>query len=358
MVLCIVQDTLEMHTIHMNKTQSPSSSLRTQRGSAIIEFLVTALPVLLLSLGATETARWYTHKQHIRYALLEAQRVASVTHAKPEQFIAAFEEALKPLFAPAGMHKSTEVRRDAYLAAVSQKTGMTPWRISITSPTAEHFNDFQRDDLEIAQRTGLAAINNNYQLEQHQEKSIGLHSQQSIYEANILSVQLIYPYKPLVSGVSSLMKHLSNSGNSKLKQSYYANGYLPLELTAHLAMQSHPVLWPNDPRSKVVWHGQTIESDKPIANATEDFGDNDPCAGLWCPELSHQRLNNASSGDSNTSSSSTVESNTEHAPYEPPKSSVNTDSNTINDTENSWAPDSSSSTELDDPLCETSLCCN
>lgn len=344
----------------MKKTQTPSSSLTSQGGSAIIEFLVTALPILLLGLGATETARWYIHKQHIRFALHEAQRVASVTHAKPEQLIDAFEEALKPLFAPAGLYKSTEARRDAYLDSVRKKTTMPPWRISITSPNSKHFKDFQQHDLEIAQSSGFAAINNNYQFEQHQEKTLGLQSQETIYQANIFSVNLIYPYKPLVPGVNTLMKQLSNSSSSKLKQSYYSNGYLPLELTAHIAMQSHPVLWPNEVTSKIVYHEQISENDKPLSLLPTLTGSNDPCAGLWCTETSSQRVSQASKGDLSSSSSAT--SNQKNPPieydsYQPPQSSLPTHHDSTGEVQNGWAPNSSGSNMSDDPLCGTSLCC-
>lgn len=338
----------------MEKTSTPSSHLSRQRGSAIIEFIATALPVLLLGLGATETARWFIHKQHIRFALLETQRVASVTHAQPERIITAFETALNPLFAPAGLYKSVEARRDAYLTSISQTSGMAPWRISIISPTAEHFKDFKQDDLDIALRTGFASINNNYQQEQHQEKGLGLYSQESIYEANILSVNLVYPYKPLVPGVNHLMKLLSKSTQSRLKQSYYDSGYLPLELTAHLGMQSHPVQWPNDPTSKVIWQDNTNTIDNVIINSDDTLLSNDPCAGLWCPDNNNQyaSLNN------NPQFKLPNDSSSIYNDYQPPQNANNgAISDLDNDTTNSWLPDDISNNILDDPLCGSSLCC-
>lgn len=336
----------------MKRTQLPSS-LHSQQGSAIIEFLVTALPVLLLGLGATETARWYIHKQHIRFALHEAQRIAAVTHAEPTQLITAFEEALNPLFAPAGPYKTTEARRAAYLQNVSTSTSMPPWRISIISPNPKHFEDFQQADLEITQSTGFAAINNNYQFEQHQEKALGIHSQETIYQANILSVQLIYPYKPLVPGVSSLMKQLSTSSNSRLKQSYYTHGYLPLELTAHISMQSHPVMWPAESSAKIVYHEQLIDSDNASSSPTAPADGNDRCAGLWCIESSSEQHTGGDLGG-HTESPSTQNP---YESYRPPQSSSPHDTNSPSDQQNAWAPDNTDNDLTDDPLCDTSLCC-
>ncbi len=335
----------------MKKIQTHSPSLYSQRGSAIIEFLISALPILLLGLGATETTRWYIHKQHIRFALHEAQRAASVSHAEPKQFIKAFEEALKPLFAPAGLYATTEARRNAYLESVSKKTAMPPWRISISSPNAKHFQDFQQDELEIAKRSGFTAINNNYQLEQHQEKPLGLHSQATIYEANILSITLIYPYKPLIPGVSSLIRQLSDSTNSKLKQRYYSNGYLPLELSAHIAMQSHPVLWPNDPSSKVVYNEQISISDKILSSSSTSSLTDSPCSGLWC-------THNTSNHSPNQGASSDLGSITDTKPYQPPNTSEPTYNDFSQDPTNTWTPKSSESSLTNDPLCGTSLCCS
>lgn len=335
----------------MNKHKLRSSTLSSQQGTAIIEFLLTAVPILLLSLGATETARWYMQKQHIRYALLEAQRVASVSHAKPELMIEAFEEALKPLFAPAGQHRNIEARRDAYLTQVSQKTGTTPWRISILSPTAQHFKDFSQSDLEIARTSGFAAINNNYQSEQHQEKGLGPHSQESIYEANILSINLIYPYKPLVPGVSNLMKLLSSSTSSKLKQSYYDAGYLAMELSSHIGMQSHPVQWPSSPNSKVMWHDQIAESEKLITIDSKNSMSINTCSGIWCPKSTNQRA-------STVKSDFPMSSDDIYSSQAPQSDVASDDGSTLNNAaDEAWSTDEPSSSKLDDPLCGTSLCC-
>lgn len=332
----------------MKKFKLPSPHLKTQQGSAIIEFLITAVPILLLGLGATETARWYIHKQHIRYALVEAQRVATVTHAKPEQIVEAFEYALKPLFSPVGQYTSIEARREAYLQQVTQKTAMTPWRISITSPTPEHFKDFSQSNLVIANTTGLATINNNYQFEQHQEKGLGLHSQESIYEANILSLNLVYPYKPLVPGVTSLMKVLSPSSSSRLKQTYFEAGYLPLELTAHMAMQSHPVLWPTQPSGKVIKQEQIAQSDAAVSSMIESTNADLNCAGLWCSDSNY--INGLSNSNHNTD-------NTEQVPYQPPQAPHQADTSNPLNPSRPWNQDGSNTTHIDDPLCGTSLCC-
>lgn len=351
------------HTFPMKKFTLHSSTLRSQQGAAVIEFLVTAVPVLLLGLGATETARWYIHKQHVRLALLEAQRIAAVSHARPERIISGFEEGLKPLFAPAGRHPSIEARRDAYLSDASIKSGTVPWRITIVSPTAAHFKDFSQADLSIARSSGFAAINNNYQAEQHQEKPRGLHSQESIYEANILSVDLVYPYKPLVPGVATLMSLLSSS-DSALKQSYHKAGYLPMALSSHIGMQSHPVQWPNSPEAKVVWRDQVAESDRILSSSSEGLQSISDCNGLWCPLSSSQKAAGAIGDFSIPSKGPTTGGGTDNPDrpdYQAPGGEqVATEDPSINHNDNfPWSGDNSNhgSNHLDDPLCGTSLCC-
>ena len=348
-VVCIVARHIKTHTDYMKKAKPPPTSLRAQHGSAVIEFLVAAVPVLLLGLGATETARWYIHKQHVRYALIEAQRVASVTHAKPEHMIEAFEEALNPLFAPSGRYDSIAARRDAYLSTVALKTAMPSWRMVITSPTPAHFKDFKQQGLNVEGANGLATINNNYQLEQHQEKGLGVHSQQSIYEANILSIDLVYAYKPLVPGVANLMRSLSSSSDSKLKQSYYEAGYLPLLLSSHIGMQSHPVQWPTQINSKVLWQDQVIVSDKTNTTGSVDY--HDICAGLWCPDLMTNKTNNRPI------------SNQSNKGNRPPQHSTDIGTKTPNNPTNNLIEPGTTTAEtakdaiIEDPNCGISLCC-
>lgn len=344
----------------MKKYALASSTLRSQQGAAVIEFLVTAVPILLLGLGATETTRWYMHKQHVRLALLEAQRVAAVSHAKPERIIASFEEGLKPLFAPAGRHASIEARRDDYLAEVSRNSGTSPWRITITSPTTAHFKDFSQADLAIARSTGFAAINNNYQAEQHQAKPRGLNSQESIFEANIFSVDLIYPYKPLVPGVATLMKLLQRS-DSALQQSYQDAGYLAMALSAHIGMQSHPVLWPNSPDAKVIWQHQLADNEHLISSTTDSLQPISNCNGIWCPLSSSQKASGATGASAPNSSGGAHDSYPERPDYQAPGGGqVATEDSSIKPSDNSAVLGDSSgsgSSQLDDPLCGTSLCC-
>lgn len=320
----------------------------------MVEFILTAFPVLLLALGAVETGRWYMQKQHLRYAALEAQRVASVTHAEPRHIISSFEEALKPLFSPAGVHGTSAKRRDAYLSQVQQQTQHSPWQMVIQSPRDEHFMDFRQADLAIAKQTGLDAINNNYQLEQHQSKSKGLYSQESIFEANILSIDLIYPYKPFTPGLAAFLRLFASQSNSELKKSYYAAGYLPIQLSAHLGMQSHPVRWPDDPSGKVVHQGRA-RSAVVASNGIPTPEHTEPCHGLWClDEDSASNKQRSGSGNSSPSSTQTLPIPSGDG-YNPPMASF--PASTPDTVVNAWAPGALNSQDLRNPLCDTSICC-
>ncbi|NLY63672.1 MAG: pilus assembly protein [Alcaligenaceae bacterium] len=248
-----------------------------QSGLGSVEFLLIAAPVLLLGLGSIETAYWYISRQAGNLALLEAARSAATHHGNPASIEQAFEKALFPLFASSGSFAGPQQRMQAYFASVTQKTGLTPWRIVIQSPTQADFNHFKRSDLAISQQTGLPAIDNNYQYEQYQRMGKAIQSGRNIYQANTLLLELTYAYKPLVPGVSQLFKMLAGNTSDYARQ-LQANGMLPIKHSLSVSMQSHPVLWPASASGKVIY-----AHDSQLARTTGSIlQKNDACAGLWC----------------------------------------------------------------------------
>ncbi|WP_159990941.1 TadE/TadG family type IV pilus assembly protein [Pelistega ratti] len=247
-------------------------TLSHHKGMAGIEFILTAIPILLLGLGGYEFTRWYNTRHLLNIALAETARQASMAHANPETIEATFEKAINPLFASG---TQTEQRRQRYLHHIQTTLQNTPWQIHILNPTPAHFLDFQRKDLQITQQTGYAAIDNNYQKEQYQRQGIGTFSGEDIFAANVLTLSLIYPYKPIVPGIASLFKWLSPSQTDTYAHQIMEKGFLPMKHTFSIHMQSHPVQWPSLHNGKVLSSGKahTIPSGKTSV---------DTCLGIWC----------------------------------------------------------------------------
>jgi hypothetical protein len=256
----------------------------TQSGSAAIEFALVAIPLLLVGLGGIEIAHWFSVRQTVSLALLEAARAASVAHAKPEVIEHAFEQALLPLFA--GQHP--DQARQQLARALEQRhqdTQDSPWRIIIHSPSAAAYIDHAQAEISMQ---GLASINNDYQQEQdlrYRRKGWvdgkGPVSRQTIFQANTLHLTLSYPHKPVVPGVSNLIKQLypvaDSYGRAAMQQ-----GYLPMTRSLTLIMQSHPVNWPSLNNGKVIHEHRQIAFANPAHAQKPASHGAMVCTGPWC----------------------------------------------------------------------------
>ncbi|MDX3893621.1 TadE family protein [Pusillimonas sp.] len=250
-----------------------------QRGSSSVEFILAGIPVLLVGLGAVELSRWFFIKQAISLALLEAGRAGIVDHGRPASIEAAFERALLPLFPPTSVQNAEQRLRRAFDRRQAA-TGAPPWRIRVIAPDAAAFHDFASSGLAIPGASGLAAIDNDYQAEQHQRYEgqgwvggRGPLSGATIFEANDLALQLTYMHEPLVPGVGALLRLLS-SGSSGYARQALAGGYLPLRQTLRLTMQSHPVAWS--------YSNPKVVGADAVFTAAPPEGRLSACHGIWC----------------------------------------------------------------------------
>ncbi len=308
------------------------------------EFLLTAIPTLLLGMGGYELTRWHHTRHLLNLALVEAARAGSVHHAMPEQIAHHFEQALDPLFASA---TDPSKQKQRYLQKVENITQLPAWRIILQSPTHEHFLDFHRKDLAIAQQTGLYAIDNNYQKEQHHRKGLGSLSKESIYEANTLSMSLSYAYEPIVPGMKFLFKQLRHFYTEPHTATLLSHGFLPIQYDLSISMQSHPVQWQST--TKVI---TSHPSTKAITtNHPSHIPTTEVCHGIWCHPHTQSTVSvnrtPLPTPSSPSSSSNTYPSSTPAQGYTPP--TEETPSTVENAT---TVPDHNH------PLCGISLCCS
>ncbi len=147
-----------------------------QTGAAAIE---TTLAIMLLLFAATaviELSYWGMIRQLCRLALHETLRIAVAEHATQHSLAQAF-------------------------AASRHSVLKEPWRLRIVEPNAAVLSDFQ--DPVSRLKLGVPTIRNDSQREQHARFSshwpggIGPASGKTIFEANILKVELEYQHRPL-----------------------------------------------------------------------------------------------------------------------------------------------------------------
>lgn len=258
-------------------TRCHTGAAARQRGASAIEFTLVAVPMLLVGLGTVELGRWYFVKQAVSLALLEAGRAGITDHARPQSIEAAFEQALLPLF-PATALQSAQQRLESALARREHATGASAWQIKVVSPSATMFSDFASPQARVAGAQGLAIIDNNYQARQHHGHLLkgwpqgrGPVSGATIFDANSLVLHLSYMHEPLVPGMQALFSLLSNTSSGHSRAAL-AGGYLPLQQTLRLTMQSHPVAWPRT-GTKVY-----SEQDPSLPGSAAPTA----CRGIWC----------------------------------------------------------------------------
>lgn len=285
-------------------------SLSKYYGISTVEFLFAAIPIFMIGLGSYETTRWYNTKHVLNLALVEASRQGALHHAKPASIETAFEKALKPLFSSALTSPST--RLTTYLKKTGIQLNDAPWRIIIENPRREHFIDFHRNDLPIAQQTGLLAIDNNYQQEQYQHKKIGVLSQSNIFQANTLTLSLTYPYEPIVPGLAYLFKQLNLFQHDHYSKNMMSKGFLPIRQTISISMQSHPVAWHTSLGQKIIWNHHNME------NVTATHNLPEKCLGIWCRDIKIAQYNSAQEIPNLPTGNASINAthDTHHPPYQ------------------------------------------
>lgn len=268
------------------------SSRRAICGQGAVEFLFAAVPVLLLALGSLEAIHWYFVRQAASLALLQAGRAAVTQQADPAVLDQAFTDAIQPLYTGTSPAQS-RARLERAMSQRQHELALPAWRIQIQSPSTATFHDFATDDPELRHPAGLPVIDNDYLHEQHQQRlsqglpeGRGVLSGQTTDEANTLVLHLIWPHKPLLPGVSQLLKQLAPSDNRYASLAMARGGYLPIHREIALVMQSHAVAWEMPAHGRVVrltapghlTSGQGLD----VNTAADSPSGKGSCSGIWC----------------------------------------------------------------------------
>jgi hypothetical protein len=229
---------------------------RPQTGQGATEFLLAAVPVLLVGLGSIEALHWYFVRQALSLALEQAARSAIVHHADPARLDAAFSEALLGLYAGASPHDSQRRLKHA-IEKRERALSLPAWRLRILSPSLASFSDFRSTDPELA-RDHYDVIDNDHLDLQHASAlgqgwrdGKGPASGQTILEANTLMLHLTWLHEPLLPGVRQLLKQIAPADARYGATAMARGGYLPIQRQLSLVMQSHPVSWPMPSHGRV-----------------------------------------------------------------------------------------------------------
>jgi hypothetical protein len=101
-------------------------TIRSQRGTALIEATLGLLTVLFLAGLCIEFAQAHQTRHLISLALQEAARVAAVTHANPAKWRPALTQGLRATYASkAAQHQHGQL---------TQRAGLAPYSVDILAP--------------------------------------------------------------------------------------------------------------------------------------------------------------------------------------------------------------------------------
>src|SRR5699024_6494713 len=159
-------------------------------------------------------------KQAVSLALMEAARAGSTQQANPAAIEKAFTQALLPLF-PATQQLSAAERLAQAMAERTRQAKLPAWQIRVIQPNQAVFDDFAQTTTTPYYDSSLVFIENAYQAEQDQSyrqngwlNGLGPRSGLDIYQANTLVLRVSYYHRPLVPGISALLKTLAPTPNN------------------------------------------------------------------------------------------------------------------------------------------------
>lgn len=202
-----------------------------QCGAALVEFLVVAPLLLLITLGMLQFGLVFHAKSNINLAAFEAARHGALKNADPAAIRNAYARALIPFHGGGQSAAELAASRAKASADVAVAT-----RIEILNPTQESFADFG------VMRAGKKVIPNDSL--SFRSTALGATSGQHIQDANLLKLRVTHGYKPPVPLVGALMVRLlaqadklAGAGDA-FRAALLAQGRLPIVAQATVRMHS------------------------------------------------------------------------------------------------------------------------
>jgi hypothetical protein len=217
-------------------------------GAAIVEFVIIVFPLLLGAMLVVEAARWQNVREVCQLALLEAARAGSTNHLRPAAITAAFEDAMTPLFVPAGRFPNASARMQHAWQAIARESRSPAWRIEVLEPSAQAFARYADPRLRVKGAGRRRIVRNDYQAEAYKKTMSGDTASggpdgPTIFDANTLRLTLTYLHRPLFPPLRALLKFLGDSHGNRGEQAMARAGLLPITIELAIEMQSHPVQW-------------------------------------------------------------------------------------------------------------------
>jgi len=194
----------------------------------LIEWIVVCPLALFIILAIIESGFWMIAKSAVNYATFEAAREGAMGHADLTIMSTAFKKAVVPFY---GGGTTTEEIVQSYTAKVLPDLANSFSTLEIISPTPASIQDFS------VMEAGQLQIPNDSLA--YRSNGSGLLSGQSIQDANLLKIKVVFGYRlkmPIVRMiVIDLLKLVTTDEQALLM---YGDSRVPIVSQATVRMQS------------------------------------------------------------------------------------------------------------------------
>lgn len=220
-----------MHTPRSHRKQPLS-----QRGSAMLEFVVVGPIITILGLCILQYSLMFFAKNQIDHAGFMAARAGSVAHADMDAVRAAYLRALVPLY---GGGRNTQELTASYTKAAADMSAQN-LRIEVLNPSKQSFDDFATDQT-LNQVYGARAIPNGSLALRSDLNAVGTTSGQTVQDANLLKLRITHGYTPKVWLLGMILNRYQqwlDNGQDAFNTQLIASGRVPMVAHVTLEMQS------------------------------------------------------------------------------------------------------------------------
>lgn len=240
-----------------------TSSRKTNRGQATIEFIIIFLTMFMLVFGIFQFTLIYRAKTTLNYAVFEAVRAGAINNARRAAVNEAFARGMAPLYTHKDNVRAVEKARKQVKDEIDAGQQVCIERVN---PRLQDFNEHQVENKyfpdQLGERYAIPVDNLFYRSDKTTSGPGGGTGRVSIQDATLLKIKVTYCYPLYVpflnkvipewfTGTSTTARFTGdpvsakhNAGLGDFKSTCIGNRQLPITASAIMRMQS-PVV--NDP---------------------------------------------------------------------------------------------------------------
>lgn len=267
-----------------------------QRGASLIECAIAIPIITLVGLSIIQYAHLFFTKNQINHAMFMAARAGSTGNANIIKMQTAYAQALIPLYLNG--RSQTNINQ-AYAKAQTETLQFV--QIERLNPSPQSFSDWNDPSLQKKLNVQAHVISNHglpYKALTHVKSA----SQQNIYDANILKIQIMHGYNPPVP----LIRHIylsylkrTDTGKNPFYSRLIQSGRIPVISHVSIHMQSDAIesasVTPMPTHSLPNANSNDTTQDAPSNQSPNEENNNNPLENASSPQTDNASSTNDAS---------------------------------------------------------------